>query len=71
MNQVNPKKILDSKWTAATPKDGDKHFTVTRLWWEKRGKLSQVQLTGVVTGSQRAIHWRELKDNDKWRPGWH
>ena len=32
MNKVNPKKLLNSKWTAQTPQNKEKHFIVTNIW---------------------------------------
>ena len=31
MNRLNPDKLLQSKWTAVTPKNRERHFIVTRL----------------------------------------
>ena len=70
MNQVNPKKLLDSKWTAVSPVNREKHFVVTRTWWEKPGKLGQIEVEAVLTGTRRRIEWRELKDSARWRIGW-
>ncbi|MDH3987431.1 MAG: TIGR02450 family Trp-rich protein, partial [Gammaproteobacteria bacterium] len=30
-NKINPKKLLKSKWTAAEPKNREKHFMVTEV----------------------------------------
>jgi tryptophan-rich hypothetical protein len=31
MNKINPEKLLKSKWTAAQPKNREKHFMVTEV----------------------------------------
>ncbi|PHX31168.1 hypothetical protein AO354_03220 [Pseudomonas syringae pv. syringae] len=37
MNQINPRKLLLSKWTAATPLNREKHFLVTELFKDEEG----------------------------------
>lgn len=31
MHQINPKKLLHSKWTAVKPENKEKHFMVTEM----------------------------------------
>jgi hypothetical protein len=31
LNKINPKKLLNSKWTAVEPKKGERHFMVTEV----------------------------------------
>ncbi len=69
-NPVNPKKILDSKWTAVHPQNREKHFVVTRCSYSAPGVLDTVELEAVYTGNIYQIHWRELKDSSIWRIGW-
>ena len=70
MNQVNPKKVLDSKWTALLPKNREKHFVITRCSYSAPNKLDKVFLQAVLTGAVYEIAWRDLKDSNVWRIGW-
>ena len=70
-NPVHPKKILDSKWTALQPENGEKHFIVRRCTYSAPGKMDQVELEAVLTGNGYWMAWRDLKDAGVWRMGWH
>ena len=70
MNHFSPKKLLDSKWTAANPQNSEKHFTVIRCSYSAPGKLEQVEMEAIYTGNSYEIPWRELKDSTIWRIGW-
>ena len=71
MNQVSPKKLLDSKWTAVSPKNREKHFVVIRCSYSDPGVIDLVELEAVTTGNTYTIPWRDLKNSVVWRIGWH
>lgn len=72
MNQVNPKKLLQTKWTAATPERREKHFIVTAVVEPDApgAPIESIVLEAVATGASRAIAWRSLRDSAVWRQGW-
>lgn len=70
VNPVNPKKILDSKWTAVHPQNSEKHFVVVKCSYNSPGVLDQISLEAIYTGNVYQIHWRDLKDGETWRIGW-
>ena len=37
MNQINPKKLLNSKWTAVKPAHKEKHFLITEIEFDEEG----------------------------------
>ncbi|MBO6198792.1 MAG: TIGR02450 family Trp-rich protein, partial [Psychrobacter sp.] len=37
MNKINPKKLLNSKWTAVKPTNKEKHFLVTEIEFDEEG----------------------------------
>ena len=47
-NQINPKKLRLSKWTAVNPKEKEKHFLVTKVIDAERPKHA------------RESHWKEV-----------
>lgn len=58
MNQINPAKLLNSKWTAVKPLNREKHFLVSEIEFDEEGlvvlcKLKQcfqtrnIQLNGL------------------------
>ena len=74
-NSFNPKKLLLSKWTAAIPRDKQKHFVVTELVTELvedggEEKIVACVLEAVINKQAFQIDWRELKDTEQWIQGW-
>lgn len=70
MNPVNPKKLLNSKWTAVKPMRREKHFIVTEVHLDEAGVISNCTLQAVHSRRERQLAWRELGDTDQWRTGW-
>jgi tryptophan-rich hypothetical protein len=71
MNQINPAKLLLSKWTAVLPKDKEKHFLVTGINKDEAGDIVSCNLEAVLTQREYTLDWKELKDNTCWLVGWH
>lgn len=71
MNRINPKKLLNSKWTAVAPVNREKHFVVVKVELDE-DELDVVDcvLEAVMTRRQRHIDWQELKNEGQWRFGW-
>lgn len=70
MNRINPNKLRLSKWTAAQPERGEKHFIVTWLWRDADENVVDVTLEAVLTKREVILGWRMLKDDTVWRMGW-
>ncbi|KAA0985303.1 TIGR02450 family Trp-rich protein [Pseudomonas sp. ANT_J12] len=70
MNRLNPAKLLLSKWTAAQPKNREKHFLVTQLFRDEDGTVLEVELQAVLTQRSERIDWQTLKDSNTWLLGW-
>ena len=70
MNQINPKKLLNSKWTAVTPKDKEKHFTVIEVDFGEEGSVITCCIEAVMSQRGTLIQWQELKQPEKWLQGW-
>lgn len=70
MNQINPRKLLHSKWTAVIPTNKEKHFLVTELEFDEDGKVCHCLLEAVFTRREASIDWESLKDSHHWRSGW-
>ncbi|MDQ7911505.1 TIGR02450 family Trp-rich protein [Pseudomonas sp. 102515] len=49
--QINPNKLLLSKWTAVQPRERQKHFIVTRVHTPEveTNPISQIDLQAVLT----------------------
>jgi tryptophan-rich hypothetical protein len=71
-NAVSPKKLLHTKWTAAEPRNKEKHFIITRvIEAEPPGSpVVSVEIEAVHSKRARVIAWRELTDAAQWRRGW-
>lgn len=71
-NRLSPKKLLLTKWTAATPRDKEKHFVVTAVTEPEppATRIEQVTLEAVHSKRSFTLHWRDLTDGTQWRRGW-
>lgn len=77
MNQINPKKLLKSKWTAKKPlkaqmelRKKEKHFMVVKVVFDDDGNVTQCLLEALLSRRVFDIDWRELKDAESWGQGW-
>ena len=70
MNRINPKKLLQSKWTAVTPINKEKHFLVTEMEFDEEGNVLHCLLEAVISNRATAIDWHDLKNTEHWRQGW-
>ena len=70
MNKINPKKLLNSKWTAVNPTKKEKHFLVTELVFDEEGDVTDCLIEAVISNRAESIEWQELKNNDNWLQGW-
>lgn len=70
MNRLNPAKLLLSKWTAALPRNREKHFLVTELFRDEEGTVLEIELQAVLTRRSERLPWQALQDAGAWRMGW-
>lgn len=70
--RLSPKKLLLSKWTAANPRNGEKHFLVTRVIGEEPHvtPIKNIELEAVLTRRVFTLPWRALNDSSQWLQGW-
>lgn len=69
-NQINPAKLLLSKWTAVLPQRKEKHFLVTRVNEDEQGIVISCIVEAVLTHREYEMDWQDLKDNSRWLAGW-
>jgi len=72
LNALQPKKLLNSKWTAVRPVNKEKHFIVTKLIDPVvlNGKIEQVEIEAVHSRRVMILEWRVLLDATVWKQGW-
>jgi tryptophan-rich hypothetical protein len=70
MNKVNPKALLNSKWTAMLVNNKEKHFIVIDVEFDEEQKVSLCVIEAVINNQQYPINWRDLKEPIKWKMGW-
>ena len=70
MNQINPTKLFQSKWTAVKPKNKEKHFLVVEVNFDEDGVVVYCALESVINKKVIAVDWRDLKNSDNWKQGW-
>ncbi|MFT5396023.1 MAG: tryptophan-rich hypothetical protein [Gammaproteobacteria bacterium] len=70
MNTINPKKMLNSKWTAVEPTKKEKHFMVTEVEFDEEGAVIFCLIEAVISKRSISIRWQDLKDVNQWAHGW-
>ena len=70
MNQINPDKLLHSKWTALQVKQKERHFIVSRLQRADDETILSCELEAVINNNVYEIDWQQLKDSSLWLMGW-
>ncbi len=70
MNKINPRKLLNSKWTAVTPANKEKHFLISEIEFDEEGLVVSCCIEAVMSKRSRQIDWRDLKDESNWAHGW-
>lgn len=70
LQPINPQKLLLSKWTAANPRNREKHFIVTELLRDEDGQVMQVELQAVLTKRSELMAWQSLQNKQDWLMGW-
>ncbi len=48
MNQINPKKLLNSKWTAVKPKNKEKHFITSEIELDENDSVLPCSIEAVM-----------------------
>lgn len=71
-NDLRPNKLLNSKWTAVTPANKEKHFLVVKLCPPATPDeaVTHVVLEAVHTRRVQTLPWRALQDRALWHQGW-
>ncbi len=70
--RLNPKKLLNSKWTAVTPLNKEKHFMVSKLLLAElpQPQLEFIELEAVYSKRKQILPWLVLTDASLWLQGW-
>lgn len=69
---VNPKKLLNSKWTAVSPVNKEKHFMITKVITPDSPNLpiEFIEIEAVFSGRKQVLEWQRLNDTLTWLQGW-
>jgi len=70
VNQINPNKLLNSKWTAVSPAGKERHFLVTEIEFDEDGTVLNCLIEAVISNRSEQIDWKQLKNQDIWLQGW-
>ena len=72
MNNLSPKKLLLSKWTAVRPIAKQKHFLVSKVILPElpNEKIEFIEIEAVYSKKTTIIPWRDLTNSDRWLQGW-
>jgi tryptophan-rich hypothetical protein len=70
MNNINPTKLLNSKWTAVQPSNKEKHFLVTEVEFDEEGVVVSCTIEAVMSKRLIPINWLDLKNDMHWLQGW-
>ena len=69
---TDPKKLLNSKWTAVTPTLKEKHFMVIKLIAPDLPNypIEHSELEAVHSKRIQVLPWQQLNDATIWLQGW-
>jgi|TARA_B100000780_G_scaffold262063_1_gene214914 tryptophan-rich hypothetical protein len=70
MNNINVKKLINSKWTATNPINKEKHFLITELEFDENNNVTHCLIEAVISHRTQQIDWIELKESEHWLQGW-
>ena len=70
MNRINPKKLLNSKWSAVKPANKEKHFIVTEVEFDEEGEIVRCLIEAILSKRSQEIDWKDLKNDAIWLQGW-
>ncbi|MFT4519959.1 MAG: tryptophan-rich hypothetical protein [Halioglobus sp.] len=70
MNKINPRKLLNSKWTAVKPMKNEKHFIVSEIEFDENELVVSCCIEAVMSKRIIPINWNDLKDESTWAQGW-
>jgi tryptophan-rich hypothetical protein len=70
VNRINPRKLLNSKWTAVNPTNREKHFLVSAIEFDEEGAVIFCSLEAVMSKRWIPIEWKDLQDGNRWIHGW-
>jgi len=70
VNKFNPRKLLNSKWTAVKPVQKEKHFLITELEFDESDNVIGCLIEAVLSNRSALIDWKELENDDNWVQGW-
>tara|TARA_B100000497_G_C7457218_1_gene282875 strand:- start:284 stop:481 length:198 start_codon:yes stop_codon:yes gene_type:complete len=60
MNRINPRKLLNSKWTAVDPVGNEKHFMVTGIAFGSNKRVVSCTLLAIISNQLTTIDWLQL-----------
>jgi tryptophan-rich hypothetical protein len=70
LNKINPKILLNSKWTAVEPTKRETHFLVTEVEFDEEGVVISCSIEAIISKRSMPIQWQDLKDMSHWVHGW-
>ena len=70
MNKINPKALLNSKWTKTNITNKEKHFVITSVKFDDQQNVLECIIEAVMNNKEYSIDWRDLKDIQQWKLGW-
>jgi tryptophan-rich hypothetical protein len=70
MNKINPKTLINSKWTKVEVVNKEKHFIITVVKFDEQQNVNECLIEAVMSKNEYAIDWRDLKLSNLWRIGW-
>jgi tryptophan-rich hypothetical protein len=70
MNKINPKVLVNSKWSRVDIVNKEKHFIVTKVSFNEDQEVIDCVIEAVMTKNEYTINWRDLKSEQLWTIGW-
>jgi tryptophan-rich hypothetical protein len=61
---------MNSKWTAVSPINKEKHFTIIEVEYDEDGMVIACLIEAIMSKRSAHINWRDLKNPKQWILGW-
>jgi len=71
--KLNAKKLLNSKWTAVSPMNKEKHFIISQIIAADlpNTAIEFIELEAVYSERKQILSWQSLTNQQVWKQGWY
>jgi len=71
MARIHSKTLLNTSWTATSPREREKHFRVHSVIEKSGSHIVAVRMQALISGNIYCVEIQKLEDECVWQRGWH